>query len=60
MLKNFIGNPIPRKTSNKTLVLTKKEAAFLKKLFDEHADEVSDLIDDYSTFFKLSDKIEKL
>ena len=45
---------------NAILELTKKEAEVLKKLFDEHADEVSDMIDDYSTFFKLSGKIAKI
>lgn len=61
MLKNAIGLPLPkRRSSKKTLELTKKEVAFLKTLFDEHADEVSDLVDDYGTFFKLADKIEKL
>lgn len=60
MLKNAIGLPIPRRSSKKTLELTKKEAEVLKKLFDEHADEVSDMIDDYSTFFKLSGKIAKI
>lgn len=61
MLKNAIGLPLPkRRSSKKTLELTKKEVAFLKTLFDQHADEVSDLVDDYGTFFKLADKIEKL
>ena len=60
MLKNAIGLPLPRRSSKKTLELTKKEVAFLKNLFDQHADEVSDLVDDYGTFFKLADKIEKL
>ena len=61
MLKNAIGLPLPkRRSSKKTLELTKKEVAFLKTLFDQHADEVSDLVDDYGTFFKLADKIETL
>ena len=61
MLKNAIGLPLPRRrSSKKTIELTKKEVAFLKTLFDQHADEVSDLVDDYGTFFKLADKIEKL
>lgn len=61
MLKNAIGLPLPRRrSSKKTLELTKKEVAFLKTLFDQHADEVSDLVDDYKTFFNLADKIEKL
>ena len=61
MLKNAIGLPLPRgRSSKKTLELTQKEVAFLKTLFDQHADEVSDLVDDYGTFFNLAEKIEKL
>jgi len=61
MLKNALDLPLPRRrSSKKTLELTKKEVAFLKTLFDQHADEVSDLVDDYKTFFNLAEKIEKL
>jgi len=43
-----------------TLTLTKAEVKFLKTLFDEHIDEVSDMVDDIKPLFSLDEKIQKL
>jgi len=48
------------KPTSVTLTLTKAEVKFLKTLFDEHIDEVSDVMDDAETLFSLDEKIQKL
>ena len=49
-----------KKAASVTLSLTKAEVTFLKTLFGEHIDEVSDVMDDAETLFSLDEKIQKL
>lgn len=49
-----------KKTAVITLSLTKKEANYLKTLFTDYINEISDVCDDYEAMFSVSDKIEKL
>lgn len=49
-----------KKPTGVKLTLTKAEVKFLKTLFNEHIDEVSDMVDDAKTLFSLDEKIQKL
>ena len=49
-----------KKPTSVTLSLTNAEVTFLKTLFDEHIDEVFDMVDDAKTLFSLDEKIQKL
>ena len=49
-----------KKPTEITLNLTKKEAKYLKTLFTDYINEISDVCDDYEAMFSVSGKIEKL
>ena len=42
-----------------TLTLTEKEAKYLKTLFTDFINEISDLCDDYESMFSIAEKIEE-
>lgn len=48
------------KSTETTLTLTKKEAKYLKTLFTDYINEISDVCGDYESMFSVAEKIGNL